>query len=679
MEQDVIDELPDSLRNAVSSYISGNLIDSVPFLRSCDEATRQLVSSALSPHVFLPNDCILREGERGFEMYFLKRGQAVVTSSSTNVPLKVLSTSDFFGERCLFGSAVSGATVKASTYCECFSLSRDDLMDALALSSSVEHVKVDLATYVWQANTTNQKAIQNFSDHPKCRRLAMETVSESIPPAKTSVSFVFLPRSAFLLIWNTLLLFICVYNAWTIPFRIAFLTVSDGWSLWIDLIFDALFLLDMVLHYRFIAYVHEGELVTDTQTIKYNYMTKRFKLDLVSTLPFDIAAHYILPGVPIIGDTLRLLKMIRFGSHFGTLAHIFSFLEDNHISTEGFRLVEFLAGVVLISHWACCGFFLFAKWKNNHADCAGIAASTDMWNTAIYPTLPSELGECLWDETWIMKQIRQFKLPLDGGSAWQQYLRSFNWAFPTLTVVSIGDSTPTTVPETLYVFIVITLGVTVNAAIVGNVCNILANLDSDSSVFNKQVDEIRNYMFKHRLSPSLHSRVDEFTRNLWLAHNGNSHEDDFILSLPNTLQTDVLAHTRTKLLLDCPFFDSVSVDIVKALALIMMPLAFSAGDVICGAGEFGQSMYFLESGTAQVVSSDSTVVATLREGSFFGESSVSIPMRVQTPGCNRNSLLTYRFSDFRCSSSLSNHEPHQSARSPFATSSSWANKMFSLN
>jgi hypothetical protein len=286
-------------------------------------------------------------------------------------------------------------------------------------------------------------------------------------------------------------------------------------------------------------------------------------------------------------------------------------------------LLEFLAGVVLISHWACCGFFLFAKWKNNHADCAGIAASTDMWNTAIYPTLPSELGKCLWDQTWIMKQIRQFKLPLDGGSAWQQYLRSFNWAFPTLVVVAIGDSTPTTVPETLYVFIVITLGVTVNAAIVGNVCNILANLDSDSSVFNKQVDEIRNYMFKHRLSPALHSRVDEFTRNLWQAHNGNSHEDDFILSLPNTLQTDVLAHTRTKLLLDCPFFDSVSIDIVKALALIMTPLAFSAGDVICGAGEFGQSMYFLESGTAQVVSSDSTVVATLREGSFFGETSVS--------------------------------------------------------
>jgi CRP-like cAMP-binding protein len=75
--------------------------------------------------------------------------------------------------------------------------------------------------------------------------------------------------------------------------------------------------------------------------------------------------------------------------------------------------------------------------------------------------------------------------------------------------------------------------------------------------------------------------------------------------------------------LDCPFFDCVSSDIVKALALIMKSLTFCAGDIICEAGEFGQSMYFLESGTAQVISEGSTVVATLVNGSFFGETSVS--------------------------------------------------------
>jgi len=75
-----------------------------------------------------------------------------------------------------------------------------------------------------------------------------------------------------------------------------------------------------------------------------------------------------------------------------------------------------------------------------------------------------------------------------------------HWAFPTLVVVVIGDVTPTTSPETLYVVILITLGITVNAAIVGNVCNILQNVETDSSAFAKKVDEIRNYMHKHHLS-----------------------------------------------------------------------------------------------------------------------------------------------------------------------------------
>lgn len=607
VEQEVMDELPDSLRNAVSSHIIGKMIDSVPFLCRCDEATKQLVASTLIPRVFIPNDCILQAGERGFEMYFLKRGQVLVTSTSLCVPLRVLSTNDFFGERCLFGSLASGETVKACTYCECFSLSRDDLKDALACSPFIQQVKDDFATHVEQANTTNKRVIRNFADHPKFRQLTMEPMWENLQPAKLSSPSLFLPGSSFLLIWGTLLFFICVYNAWTIPFRIAFDTLNN--TTWIDLIFDTLFFLDMVLNYRFIAYVHDGELIIDTQKIRRNYMANRFKLDLVSTLPLDLAAHYLLPTVPIVGDLLRLLKMIRLGRNFGTVDKIYSFLEDHRISLEGFRLVEFLSGVVLISHWAGCGFFLLAKRKNNHADCSGL--------------VDTKLGECLWGGTWISKQIKQLKLPADGGTAWQRYLRSFNWAFPTLVVVVIGDVTPTTSPETLYVFILITLGITVNAAIVGNVCNILQNLETDSSAFAKKVDEIRNYMHKHHLSHDLHSRVDAFNRNLWSAHNGNVHKDDFILGLPYTLQADVIAHTRTKLLLNCPIFDCVSSDIVKALALSMKPLAFCAGDVICEAGEYGQSMYFLESGTAQVISDASILLATLANGSFFGETSVS--------------------------------------------------------
>jgi len=598
VEQDVMDELPNSLQNAISSHISGPLLHSLPFLSRCDEATLQMVASVLIPRVFMPNDCIVKEGERGVEMYFVKSGEVVVTSSAISVPLRVLSKNDFFGESCLLGSSVSGATVKASTYCECLSLNRDDFQQVI---TGCKQVKVDLANIVIQAKNKNSRSIRNFEKHPKCLRLTMEASSDTDADtkAKSTTPAMFLPGSLFLLLWSSFLLSICIYNAWIIPFRLAFDTANN--SIVIDWVFDTCFVLDVVLNYLFIAYVHNGELITDSKRIKRNYMATRFKMDLISTFPFDLAAYYLFPGTPLIGEMLRLLKMFRLGRHFGTLEKLFLFLEDHHISLAGLRLVEFLSGVVLFAHWAACGFFLFARWKSSRAEC--------------------EVLGCEWEGTWIQKQIEDGKLPIDGGATWQQYIRSFNWALPTLVVVVIGDVVPITSPETLYAFLLMAIGVTVNAAIVGNVANIVANLESDSSDFARRVDQIRSYMHKHHLSYDLHARVDDFTRYLWSAHGGNLSEDDFVLRLPYTLQTDVITQTRTRLLMNCPFFDYCTSDVVKALALCLKPSLFSPGEIICAAGDFGQSMFFLEQGKVQVFS-DSKVLATLGSGSFFGETAL---------------------------------------------------------
>ena len=86
----------------------------------------------------------------------------------------------------------------------------------------------------------------------------------------------------------------------------------------------------------------------------------------------------------------------------------------------------------------------------------------------------------------------------------------------------------------------------------------------------------------------------------------------------------MISQTRTRLLLQCPFFDFCTDDVIKSLALCLKPCQFNAGDVIIHADDFGQSMFFLENGTVQVVPSDgSAVLATLVSGSFFGETSVS--------------------------------------------------------
>lgn len=122
----------------------------------------------------------------------------------------------------------------------------------------------------------------------------------------------------------------------------------------------------------------------------------------------------------------------------------------------------------------------------------------------------------------------------------------------------------------------------------------------------------------------MHSKVDDFTRYLWIAHNGSANEDDFITRLPHSLRRITL-QKRVKHIQNCPFFDFCSSEIVDALSMCMRPLVFCAGHTIAHAGDMGQEMFFLERGKVIVVSSDtqSTVFATLDEGSYFGETSVS--------------------------------------------------------
>ena len=130
---------------------------------------------------------------------------------------------------------------------------------------------------------------------------------------------------------------------------------------------------------------------------------------------------------------------------------------------------------------------------------------------------------------------------------------------------------------------------------------------------------------QHHLSHDLHSKVDVFTRYLWIAHKGCTHDDDFLMRLPHSLRTITLQR-RVKHIQNCPFFDFCSSDIVDSLSMCMRPLIFCPGDTIAHSGDMGQEMFFLERGKVIVVSSDtqSTVFATLGEGSYLGETSVSI-------------------------------------------------------
>ena len=90
IEQDVSEELPVSLSTEVAFVVNGAKINTIPFLRSCDDATKLLLVTVLQPRVFIPSECVVKEGDRGSNMYVIHRGTLQVSCSQVSGPIRIL-------------------------------------------------------------------------------------------------------------------------------------------------------------------------------------------------------------------------------------------------------------------------------------------------------------------------------------------------------------------------------------------------------------------------------------------------------------------------------------------------------------------------------------------------------------------------------------------------------------
>lgn len=638
-EESILDELPWPLRQQVGVFLHHSQIESVPFFATCEAAVKELIVSILKPRVFMPLDNVIQKGEIGTNMFFIKKGKVAIVAEN-DLAYCILEHGDYFGESSLISSAVLSTSAKALTYCDVFVLQKEDfqgVMEEFVSPETQNEINKIMVDTMNRKMSTNRKISENLIERPKCASLVsmieiirinekdlriQDTKGDKAP---------FYPDSRFRLAWNSLIVLVCTFNAWMIPFRLAFTTRGP---VVIDWIFDCILLIDMYLNYCKFVFLLEGEFVDDIERVKSRYVENHLKLDLFSIFPYDTICYFISPVEEngILMASLRVSRLLRVARLPQLLSEIFDVLEDMDISFASLKLVEFLTGVIIIAHWAACGFYVFARLKNDESVCEGLDDSQVIISWA------NEITECYWRNTWIQRQIINGKIPHDGGQVWERYIRSFNWALPTLVVVVIGDVVPVTSHETLYAFIWMILGVTINAAIIGNVANIVANIDTESSIFAKRADEIKKYMHESHVSKELQSRVDFFLTSLW-EHKESLSENLFVSGLPSTLQMKVTQTTRQRHISECPFFDFCSQEIVKALSIRLKLLLFSKGDVIVHHGDMGREMFFLEHGVVDIMSHDGqTVFATLRansdsvawrnkESAFFGETSLFFKKR----------------------------------------------------
>src|SRR5262249_41072531 len=284
-------------------------------------------------------------------------------------------------------------------------------------------------------------------------------------------------------------------------------------------------------------------------------------VDLVAVLPFRI-----LPGGALF-ELLRLLKLARIAQLMRRWRH------QSVQHAQILRLVFFVCWLFIIAHWLACGWLAIG----------GIDMEADEFS---------------------------------------KYLRALYWCITTLATVGYGDIVPKTNLQTVYTMVVMLLGVGVYGYVIGNVTNLVANIDLAKTHYRENMERLAAFMRYRNIPPTLQRRLRDYYAYLWENHLGYD-ESTVLADLPDSLRIEVAVFLRRDFIERAPLFQGASHELVREMALQLRPVVFTPGDFIFRAGQYGYNMYFISRGTVEIIAADGhTVMAILKdsdESPFFGE------------------------------------------------------------
>lgn len=327
--------------------------------------------------------------------------------------------------------------------------------------------------------------------------------------------------------------------------------------------------------------MERGLLVRDPKQLHRNYTKKIiFKLDCLSIIPLDL--FYFEVGINSVAlrfnRLLRLHRLLELRATIETISRFPNFL----------RLCSLIAMVLLIFHWNACFYFLLSKW---------IGFGSDTW---VYPDLTSPGFDSLT----------------------RQYLFSLYWSSRMLTTGET-ENPPQTDVELFFVTVDLTVGFLVFAAIVGQFGSMITHMLHVRREFLAQADAVKQYLVFHEIDDDLQKRVVSWFNYMWGTKKSSLDRDNVLSKLPHPLRTKIAVQVHLETLKRVQVFADVEPGLLREIVLKLRSQVYSPGDFICRKGEPGKEMYLVSSGRLQVVQDDQeTVIATLNEGSYFGEISI---------------------------------------------------------
>merc|ERR1711865_536488 len=108
-----------------------SLVSKLPILESADPEMIKVIVEKLTKVTFQPGETIIEKGDLGTDMFFIDNGTASVHFQSDAPAAFELDSGSFFGEIALMESSPRSATIKASSNCSLYALTKVEFTEVL--------------------------------------------------------------------------------------------------------------------------------------------------------------------------------------------------------------------------------------------------------------------------------------------------------------------------------------------------------------------------------------------------------------------------------------------------------------------------------------------------------------------------------------------------------------------
>lgn len=401
-------------------------------------------------------------------------------------------------------------------------------------------------------------------------------------------------------IWETFLVLLVIYTAWVSPFEFGFLKQPQSPLSICDNVVNGFFAVDIVLTF-FVAYLDKATylLIDDHKKIAWKYASSWLALDIISTIPTELARKISPKPLQSYGffNMLRLWRLRRVSALFSRLE------KDRNYNYFGVRCAKLLCVTLFAVHSAGCFYYLIAaRYHDPHRTWIGAALGDNFLEQGI----------------------------------WRRYVTSIYWSITTLTTVGYGDLHPVNTREMIFDIFYMLFNLGLTAYLIGNMTNLVVHGTSRTRRFRDTVQSASSFAQRNKLPPRLQ---DQMLAHLCLKFKTDSEglqQQETLDFLPKAIRSSISHYLFYSLVEKVYLFQGVSNDLLFQLVSEMEAEYFPPNEDVILQNEAPTDFYILVTGAVEVLAMKTEgeqVVGGAKTGDICGEIGVL---------CYRPQLFTVR-------------------------------------